>query len=156
MASCPIFKKFNDNTVIKLILFIFNKGIYSTYFIDYYALLSNRTSNNFKSNDVMRVLTFFKYLHYQEKMSEKLLQQVAIKKLNSHHNYGTILTNIIIIIIDLSHLLILGILHNNIIDRINLTSTEHWRVIIKLWHRHCFLLMSINKAKCSTHYNTKQ
>ena len=32
MASCPIFKKLNDNTVIKLILFIFNKGIsiYST------------------------------------------------------------------------------------------------------------------------------
>ena len=27
-------------------------------------------------------------------MSEKLLQQVAIKKLNWHHNYGTILTNI--------------------------------------------------------------
>ena len=26
-------------------------------------------------------------------MSEQLLQQVAIKKLNWHHNYGTILTN---------------------------------------------------------------
>ena len=37
---------------------------------------------------------FFKYLHYKEKTSEKLLQQVAIKKLNLHHNYGTILTNI--------------------------------------------------------------
>ena len=27
-------------------------------------------------------------------MSEKLLQQVAIKKLNWHHNYGTVFTNI--------------------------------------------------------------
>ena len=41
----------------------------------------------------------FKYLYYKEKTSEKLLQQVAIKKLNWNHNYGTILTNIIIIII---------------------------------------------------------
>ena len=32
-------------------------------------------------------------------MSEKLLQQVAIKKLNWHLNYGTILTNIIIILL---------------------------------------------------------
>ena len=32
---------------------------------------------------------------------------------------------------ELAHLLILGILHNNI-DRINVTSTEHWRVISKL------------------------
>ena len=46
----------------------------------------------------MRVWTFFKYLHYKEKTSEKLLQQVAIKTLNWHHNYGKILTNIIIII----------------------------------------------------------
>ena len=57
-------------------------------YIDYYTLLSNRTSNKFK-----------KYLHYKEKTSEKLLQQVAIKKLKWHHNYGTILTNIIIIIV---------------------------------------------------------
>ena len=47
---------------------------------------------------VLRVMNFFQhyphYLHYKEKTSEKLLQQVAIKKLNWHHNYGTILTNI--------------------------------------------------------------
>ena len=36
---------------------------------------------------------------------------------------------------ELAHLLILGILHNNNIDRINLTSTEHWRVISKLDER---------------------
>ena len=104
----------------------------------------------------MRVGTFFKYLHYKEKTSEKLLQQVAIKKLKWHHNYGTILTNIIIIIVMSWHIYLFWyILHNNI-DRINLTSTKHWRVISKLWHRHCILLMSVNKAMCSTHYNTKQ
>ena len=50
-------------------------------YIDYYTLLTNRTSNH--------------YYYYE-----------------------------------LAHLLILGILHNNV-DRINLTSTEHWRVISK-------------------------
>ena len=77
-------------------------------------------------------------VHTLYKESEKLLQQVAIKKLNWHHNYSTILTNIIIIIIMSWYiLLILGILHNNI-DRINPTSTEHWRVISKLWHHTAF------------------
>ena len=51
-------------------------------YIDYYTLLTNRTSNH--------------YYYYYE----------------------------------LAHLLILGILRNNV-DRINLTSTEHWRVISK-------------------------
>ena len=39
-----------------------------------------------------------------EKTSEKLLQQVAIKKLNWHHNYGKISTNMIIIIISSWHI----------------------------------------------------
>ena len=44
-------------------------------YIDYYTLLSSRTSNNVIAK-------------YQEKTSEKLLQQVAIKKLNWQINYG--------------------------------------------------------------------
>ena len=46
-------------------------------YIDYYTLLSYRT------------------LHYKEKTSEKLLQQVAIKKWNWHHFCIIILTELI-------------------------------------------------------------
>ena len=70
----------------------------------------------------------------RKKRSEKLLQQVAIKKLKWHHNYCLLLTIV--------YCLLLTIVYVPTLNKVACSLLCSW--------------MSVNKATCSTHYNTKQ